>query len=207
MSEAPDSLSHLAYLALEHLIVTLKLRPGALVTEKQLIELAGQGRTPVREAIQKLAWQELIIVRPRVGLQIAAIKDSDHAHIIQVRHELEALAAGLVARHASDAQRGALLTCAQTMTACAVSGDIASFLTADKMFDEIFEDACPNKFLTAALAPLQTHSRRIWFATASHERMDRSIALHVSVIRSIQQGDVAGATKAMEILIDHISQA
>ncbi len=55
-----NSQSHLAYLALEHRIVTLALKPGALVTEKQLIELAGHGRTPVREAIQKLAWQGLI---------------------------------------------------------------------------------------------------------------------------------------------------
>jgi DNA-binding GntR family transcriptional regulator len=53
----PNSQSHLAYLALEHAIVTLALAPGALVNEKQLIDLLGHGRTPVREAIQKLAWQ------------------------------------------------------------------------------------------------------------------------------------------------------
>ena len=56
MSES-SSQAHLAYLTLESLIVTLKLRPGSLVTEKQLIDLAGHGRTPVREAIQKLSWQ------------------------------------------------------------------------------------------------------------------------------------------------------
>ena len=78
-----NSQSHLAYLALEHRIVTLALKPGALVTEKQLIELAGHGRTPVREAIQKLAWQGLIHVRPRVGLQVTEIDAKDHHHVMQ----------------------------------------------------------------------------------------------------------------------------
>ena len=67
MTETAASQAHLAYLALEGLIVTLKLKPGSLVTERELIELAGHGRTPVREAIQKLEWQGLIAVRPRAG--------------------------------------------------------------------------------------------------------------------------------------------
>ncbi len=204
MVSAADSLSHQAYLALEHLIITLRLKPGSLVTEKQLIDLAGHGRTPVREAIQKLAWQGLIEVRPRVGLQIAEISPDDYADILQVRAELEPLAAGLVARHANADQRARLFGCAQTMTACAVSGDMAAFLAADKLFDEIMEDACPNRFLTSALAPLQTHARRLWFSTASHERMDRSISLHVAVIRAIQQGDVSGASRAMTALMEYL---
>lgn len=206
MPAPADSFSHLAYLALESLIVTLKLKPGSLVTEKQLLDLAGQGRTPVREAIQKLSWQGLIVIRPRVGLQIAEIEPEDHQHVMQVRRELEPIMAGLVARHANGEQRGRLLTCAQNMTACAVSGDMASFLAADKMFDEIMEDACPNRFITAALAPLQTHARRLWFSVATHERMDRSISLHVAVIRAIQQADQQGASRAMQMLMDYLSK-
>lgn len=197
-----ESLSHQAYLALENLIVTLKLKPGSLVTEKQLLDMTGQGRTPVREAIQKLSWQGLIVVRPRVGLQIAEIGPDDSDHVMRVRAEIEPMAAGLVARHANAEQRAALLACAQTMTACAVSGDMASFLAADKTFDEILEDACPNRFLTSALAPLQTHARRVWFSAATHERMDRSISLHVTVIRAIQQGDPDKAAKAMSNLVN-----
>ncbi|MDE1996315.1 MAG: GntR family transcriptional regulator [Rhizobiaceae bacterium] len=201
-----DSQSHLAYLALEHLIVTLALKPGALVTEKQLIELAGHGRTPVREAIQKLAWQGLINVRPRVGLQIAEIRAEDHLHVMQVRRELEPIAASLVASHASQEQRGQLQECARLMTDCAVAGDLPGFFAADKMFDEILEDACPNGFITAALGPVQTHSRRLWYSTATPDGMDRSIALHVSVIRAIQQANVEDARKAMAALIDYLSR-
>ncbi|APO67620.1 GntR family transcriptional regulator protein [Rhizobium gallicum] len=200
-----SSQSHLAYLALEHAIVTLVLKPGALVTEKQLIDIAGHGRTPVREAIQKLAWQGLIIVRPRVGLQVAEIKPDDHANVMQVRRELEPIAASLVAKHATDEQRGALIDCVRTMTNCAVNGDLAAFFAADKAFDELLEEACPNTFITAALGPVQTHSRRLWYSTATPERMDRSITLHVTVIRAIQQGKVEESRQAMAALIDYLS--
>lgn len=200
-----NSQSHLAYLALEHAIVTLALNPGALVTEKQLIELAGHGRTPVREAIQKLAWQGLILVKPRVGLQIAQIQPDDHANVMQVRRELEPVAAALAAEHATAEQRSRLLECAGRMSDCAVSADLAGFFAADKMFDEILEDACPNSFITAALAPVQTHSRRLWYSAATPDRMDRSISLHISVVRAIQQARIEEARHAMATLIDALS--
>ncbi|OJF90009.1 GntR family transcriptional regulator [Pararhizobium antarcticum] len=200
-----SSQAHLAYLSLESLIVTLKLAPGSLVTEKQLIELAGHGRTPVREAIQKLAWQGLIAVRARVGLQISEIKPDDHRHVMDVRSRLEPLAAALVAEHASLKQRTALIECAQHMTACSINADMEGFLSADKAFDEIMEAACPNAFLTAALAPLQTHARRLWFKAASAEHMDQSVDLHVKVIRAIHQADAAAASAAMTKLLAYLA--
>lgn len=200
------SQAHLAYLALERLIVTLKLEPGMLLTEKQLIELAGHGRTPVREAIQKLAWQELVEVRPRVGLQIATLRPDDRAHVMQTRKNLEPLAAALVADHASPQARRAMKNCAAEMSKCADVGDMEGFLVADKAFDELMEEACPNRFLTAALAPLQTHARRIWFAGASIERMRGSVDRHVEVIDAIVRADAEQASVAMTDLMDYLVQ-
>ncbi|MBB5664651.1 DNA-binding GntR family transcriptional regulator [Rhizobium leguminosarum] len=200
------SQSHLAYLALEHLIVTLVLKPGALVTEKQLIDMAGHGRTPVREAIQKLAWQGLVLVKPRVGLQVAEIAPGDHGNVMQVRRELEPIAASLAAEHATDEQRVRLGDCARAMEDCAVTGNLAGFFAADKTFDEILEDACPNGFIMAALGPVQTHARRLWYSTANPERMDRAIALHVAVIHAIRQGRPEEAHAAMATLIDYLAR-
>ena len=205
MTETAASQAHLAYLALEGLIVTLRLKPGTLVTERQLIELAGLGRTPVREAIQKLEWQGLIAVRPRVGLQVTAIGPGDHEQVMAARRQLEPLAADLVARHASDEHRDQLVSCAQAMTACSIHSDMEGFLAADKTFDEIMETACPNRFLTSALAPLQTHARRLWFARADNRHMDRSVELHVKVIRAIRNADGPGAAEAMTGLLDYLS--
>ncbi|MEY9781456.1 GntR family transcriptional regulator [Sinorhizobium fredii] len=200
-----QSQAHLAYLALERLIVTLKLKPGTLVTERQLLELANHGRTPVREAIQKLAWQGLIEVRPRVGLQISIIRPDDRVHVMQTRQQLEPLAAALVAEHASAAARQVMSDCRQMMQDCAGRGDLEGFLVADKMFDEVMEEACPNRFLTAALAPLQTHARRIWFASASPEKMKGSVERHVKVMRAIEAVDAEEAAAAMSRLMEYLA--
>lgn len=207
MTYTPGSQSHLAYLALEQRIVTHRLAPGLLVTERQLIDLSGHGRTPVREAIQKLAWQGLIVVRPRVGLQISDIRPEDHRDIMAVRLQLEPLTAELVATHASAEQREALVECARSMTSAATSGSFEAFLAADKRFDDIVEAACPNPFLIAALAPLQSHSRRLWYMRATAEKMDRSVLLHVAVIRAIQQADGQAAAAAMRRLIEALTEA
>ncbi len=91
------------------------------------------------------------------------------------------------------------------MTDCAVNGDLDAFFAADKAFDEILEEACPNTFITAALGPVQTHSRRLWYSTANPDRMDRSISLHIAVIHAIQQGRLEESRKAMAVLIDYLS--
>lgn len=207
MAEPVESHSRLAYLRLERLIVTLELAPGSMVTEKQLIALSGLGRTPVREAIQKLEWQGLIAVRPRAGLQITALDPAHPAMIYQTRRQLEPLAARLMAGHIDARAREALIACAKAMTECSVTGDKAGFLDADKLFDEILERTCPNPFIVQALSALQTHARRYWFDAADDKALDTSVSLHVKVIRALLQSDPDAAEAAMRDLIDGIASA
>lgn len=205
MVDIAESHSRLAYLALESLIVTLELKPGAMVTEKELIALAGFGRTPVREAIQKLEWQGLIAIRPRAGLQVATLDPAHPAMIYETRRQLEPLAARLMADNIDAEARQALIACAKAMTECSVTGDKAGFLEADKLFDEILERTCPNPFVTQALSALQTHARRYWFHSADSNALERSVDLHVKVIRALLQGDPVASEAAMRDLIDGIA--
>jgi DNA-binding GntR family transcriptional regulator len=126
---------------------------------------------------------------------------------MQTRQKLEPLAAALVATHASTDARAQMKACAADMTICAGTGDLEGFLVADKVFDELMEEACPNRFLTAALAPLQTHARRIWFASASAEKMSGSVRRHVSVIEAIERADGHAASTAMSALMEYLSDA
>lgn len=206
MREIPGSQSRLAYLRLESLIVTLKLAPGSLVNEKQMIALCELGRTPVREAIQKLEWQGLIEVRPRAGLQIAALVPEHPAMILVARRQLEPLAARLVADHVTEEARARLIDCARQMTECAVTSDTEGFLQSDKVFDEILEGACPNPFISQALAPLQTHSRRYWFSAATPQSLESSVQLHVRVIRALLAGDGIAAEAAMLDLLSGLAE-
>jgi DNA-binding GntR family transcriptional regulator len=69
----------------------------------------------LREAVQKLAWQGLIHGQARVGLQIAEIRPEDHQYVMQVRRELESIAAALAATHAEPHQGEQLRECAGLM--------------------------------------------------------------------------------------------
>jgi DNA-binding GntR family transcriptional regulator len=202
MPEIAESQSRLAYLRLESLIVTLKLAPDSLATEKQLIALAGLGRTPVREAIQKLEWQGLMEVRPRAGLLITALNPAYPAMVMETRRQLEPLAARLMAGNISADAREKLIDCARGMTECSVTGDQEGFLAADKVFDEIMEETCPNPFVSQALASLQTHSRRYWFASATQQSLELAVALHVRVIRALLSGNASDAEREMTALVD-----
>lgn len=96
-----ESLAEQAYRILERSIVTLELEPGTVVNERTLIELTGMGRTPMREAIQRLAREGLVEVRPRSGIAIAAIDPTDFIKVLDAREGVERVLARDAARFGS----------------------------------------------------------------------------------------------------------
>src|SRR6187551_3418822 len=82
-----------AYRTLERMIVTLELAPGSVATEATLIERVGLGRTPVREALQRLAWEGLVEVRPRAGVAVAPLHAADWLRVLDVRSDVESILA------------------------------------------------------------------------------------------------------------------
>ncbi|MBN8956761.1 MAG: GntR family transcriptional regulator [Rhizobiales bacterium] len=196
-----DSQAGQAYHALEALIVTLDLRPGSFVTEKYLVERVRLGRTPVREAIQQLSWEGLIEVRPRNGVFIADMRPEDYASVLQPRMALEPILARSAANYADDYIRSKLEQCAREMLEHASANDTMGFLRADKSFDEVLDEACPNKYLTKVLKPLQTHSRRFWFRYNSFGGPSTAAAHHLDVMKAIQQNDQNAAEEKMRSLM------
>jgi DNA-binding GntR family transcriptional regulator len=104
---APDeqSLSDRAYYAIRELIVTLELAPGSVVSERELMERLGVGRTPVREALRDLAREQLVEVFPRRGIFVSGVDVGDIAGLSEVRLVLESKAARLAAERRNDADR------------------------------------------------------------------------------------------------------
>jgi DNA-binding GntR family transcriptional regulator len=104
---APDeqSLSDRAYYAIRELIVTLELAPGSVVSERELMEQLGVGRTPVREALRDLARQRLVEVFPRRGIFVSGVDVGDIAGLSEVRLVLESTAARLAAERRNDDER------------------------------------------------------------------------------------------------------
>jgi DNA-binding GntR family transcriptional regulator len=201
LSSLPASPAHepaatRAYRALEGMIVTLELAPGSVATEAVLIERLGLGRTPVREAIQRLAWEGLIEVRPRAGLAIAPLHAGDWLRVIDARRGVEVILARSAARNIGPDMTGRFQQSAVAMHEAVLSGNLLGFLTADKSLDEAMATAADNPFAVRVAAPLQTHSRRFWYRYQSGTGLAEAAANHVALIRAILDRDENAA--AME---------
>jgi DNA-binding GntR family transcriptional regulator len=191
-----------AYRALERMIVTLDLAPGSVATEGALIERVELGRTPVREAIQRLAWEGLVEIRPRAGLAVAPLHAADWVKVIDARRGAEVVlarsAARFLTREAAELFRDAALS----MQKAVITGNVIAFLEADKSLDTATALAADNPFAVRLVAPLQTHSRRFWFRYQSDTGLAEAAERHLAIIRAITEGNSDGAGQATGDLMD-----
>lgn len=207
LAEPKAKLPDLAYQLLEEAIVTLKLPPGAAVSEQALAEMTGIGRTPIREAIQRLAREHLILVLPQRGLLIADIDLNKQLKLLETRREIERLICRSAARRATEAERARFAELAEQFAASAAHNDDVAFIRADREFNELCLAAARNEFAEGAMRMLHGLSRRFWFLHYKQTPdMPEMARLHAEVALQVAKGDVAGAGQALDRLIDHIEQ-
>src|SRR3954470_14206016 len=125
---AASSLTALAYAHLEELIVTLKLAPGRVVSEAELSIMTGIGRTPIREALQRLAREKLVSILPRRGIVVSPVNVKEQMKLLEVRRELERLIARSAARRATHEERKRFRELARDFEKSAKSDDDLSFM-------------------------------------------------------------------------------
>jgi len=193
------SLAEKAYTLLEEKLVTLQLEPGSLVSEGDLIEMTRIGRTPVREAIQRLAQQELFEVIPRKGLLVAPVSRSSMMDILEARKPLERLIVHRAALNAKDDQRSALSAVARQLANAHERFD--EFLRLDHALDVLLDECSGNPFTSAALAPLRSHSRRFWYFHRTQIQLSDAISTHSQMARLVARRDSNGAQKASDAII------
>jgi DNA-binding GntR family transcriptional regulator len=198
--------SERAYRALERMIVTLKLQPGETLTEGALIERIGLGRTPVREAIQRLGWEGLLEVRPRSGIQIAPLDPADFPKVLAARRGVEMLLAWGAASYASPEHDSQFRQVEKDMLSAVSKRNVDAFLDADKVFDTVLGLAAANPYAARLAGPLQTHSRRFWFRRQRPDSLKLAAERHVALIEAIIARNDEGAEQAAGDLIDHLGR-
>lgn len=200
-----ESLADAAYRRIEELIVTLQLEPGAVLSEAMLTQRLGIGRTPVREALQRLAKEGLVLVLPRRGVMVSEINLARHISLLEVRRELERLIARKAALRATPAERAAFRALAEGFAAAAATGDDLAFMRHDRGLNAALLAACRNDYAARAMALMQGLSRRFWYRHY-REAMDlgRCALLHRDLALAVAAGDEAAAAAASDALIDYI---
>lgn len=193
------SLAEQAYVALEQKLVNLELPPGAMISEGRLIAMTGLGRTPVREAMQRLAQQDLIQVLPRKGLLVTSVDQSAMMHIFETRKPLERVIVYRAALNARDEQRGGLAAIAREL---AVAHDnFEAFLGLENEINHLLDQCAGNPYASAAVAPLRSHCRRFWYLHRQRLQLSDAISAQSKLARLVARRDFNGAQKAVDGVI------
>ena len=202
-----QTLTDQAYRELEEEITTLRIPPGTIVSEALLSERFGVGRTPVREALQRLARQGLVVIMPRRGVVVSEIDVAAQLRLLEVRRELERLMVRGAARRASKPQRKRFQEIAAGMDKVAKRADDLAFMRLDREFNLLLLEAAGNEFGAATLGMLSGLSRRFWYAHYKQAAdLSRTAHLHAAVARLIGGGDEERAAAASDALIDHMQE-
>lgn len=201
------SLTDLAYQHLEEMIVTLQLPPGSAVSETALSQRLGIGRTPIREALQRLARERLVTILPRRGIIVSEINVKSQLRLLEVRREVERLVAKNAARRATPEERARFLELARRFEKSAKTNDDVSFMRVDREFNELSVMAARNEFAAGAMSLMHSLSRRFWYIHYKQAAdMPLTAKLHADIARAISAGEEAAASKAMDKLLDTVAK-
>ena len=204
---ADRSLTDLAYAHLEEMIVTLKLRPGATVSEGELSVLTGIGRTPIREALQRLAREKLVSILPRRGIVVTEINVGSQLKLLEVRRELQRLIARSAARRATPAERERFRELAKLFEKSAREDNDVTFMRTDREFNTLCSAASHNDFAAGAMSLMHSLSRRFWYIHYKQAAdMPLTAKLHADIARAIAEGDEDRAAKASDRLLENIEK-
>ena len=164
----------------------------------------GFGRTPLREALQKMSSIDLVEIIPRMGIKISEIILYRQLAILEARRPLDELIAKCAARRATDEQKEALITMAIQMEKATEDKNVKEYLKLDHMFDELLDEASRNIFLTRALDPLHIHCRRFWAVYQRYDDLNKTAILHEKLMRAVAVGDEPKSGKAARDLVDYL---
>ncbi len=193
-----------AYCALEEMIVTGELPPGSQWSETTLSERVGIGRSPVRDALQKLAFQRLVEIAPRQGIFISEIDYQGQLKIIQARREIERLIVAQAAQWADDAERAELARLARELEDLKAVNDMRMYMRLHFALTSQIGAAARNSYAAEFHAMLQTLARRfLYFHQKRHPDLVQICELHIQQINAIVEGSVERAIATAEARNDY----
>jgi DNA-binding GntR family transcriptional regulator len=198
----------LAYQRIEDLLVNCELKPGRFLAMQELQDITGLGRTPVHNAVNRLAADTLIIVRPRHGLQIAPIDLARERLLLRLRRDLERFVVRLAAESSGPSHRNQMLHMERVLREKRGKITLAEFNTLDRRIDHMILTAANEPFLEHALRPLHTIFRRIGFIHHTYmpgkADIEETIDHHLAVLNAVANRHVERAVTASDALVDFV---
>ena len=202
----PRSLAERAYERLVREITRLELAPGEVLADKALTERFEIGRTPMREALQRLAREGLVVHLPNRGMFVSEISATSVRQIYEFRALIDGHAARLAATRASESEMDDLRTLHEALVVATERDDIDAYVVMDRLFHEVLAEAAQNVYLEEVVPRIFNLHLRLWFFISkqvggwhaiarSHEEMTRDVAA------AVRRRDPNEAERAMRAYI------
>jgi DNA-binding GntR family transcriptional regulator len=196
-----ELLADRAYAALRDRIVQLRIAPGAPINEDELGRELDMGRTPVREAIKRLALENLVTVFPRRGTFASEINITDLAHISDVRQQLEGHAAYRAAQRLTTAGRAELDGLLERIAAPG-EAPREELMALDADIHRFVHRASANPYLEETLGRYFNLSLRIWYLVLDRlPHLTERVREHRPLLEAVRDGD---ADRARTIAAEHV---
>ncbi|WP_207500365.1 GntR family transcriptional regulator [Klenkia soli] len=202
------------YVQLRAEIVSGVLAPGRTLPETELVAYTGASRTPVREAVRRLAAEGLIDLEPRRAPMVSRISLRSARQLFEFRQVLEPVAISMVATREVGA--GDLRQAIETLlsTFGRLKGQEYSpafqeaFTAATGQFDALLADHAPNEYLSRSILELRPHSARLrHIAHADTSRLQESIGEHIRMCQAVLDGQAEEAAAAMVEHLQHVASS
>jgi DNA-binding GntR family transcriptional regulator len=199
---ATDGAASQAYALLRELIVKLDLPPGSALREADLQQQVGVGRTPLRDAFQRLAHEGMLRIYPRRAIVVAKLGLPEVRQIFEVRLALEPAAAALAAERITPAEAQTLCCLEADLRAAADRSDVPTFLDTDHVFHRTVAHVGKNPLLDEYVEHVQTLNLWLWnMYFRTHRAHGGDLFGHQAIVDALLEGDSGAASTTMH---DHI---
>ncbi len=202
------NLSELAYERIEALLVSCELAPGRFLATHELQAMVGYGRTPVHQALSRLAADTLVQITPRHGIRIAPIDLTRDRLLLRLRRDMERFVIRLATERSGASERNRMLHIKRQLIEHGATMTVEQFNVIDRLIDQQFMAAAQEPFVEGTLRPLHTIFRRIgWIyhmQTPGHTDLRGTVDGHVAVIDAVANGKVDDAISASDRLMDFV---
>jgi DNA-binding GntR family transcriptional regulator len=200
------SLAEKAYRSVRDLIVSLELRPGAVVSERELMERFAIGRTPMHEALHRLSREKFVEVYPRRGMFVTTVEIRDLAALCEVRIALEGQAARLAAQKLTDDDGedvDGVIHELKTM-----SDAPRELMAFDERVHRVIYRLARNEFLEMTAEQYYVHALRIWYLALDRTpELPAAVKEHQDLLEAIGGRDARRAEKLMREHVQHFEDA
>jgi DNA-binding GntR family transcriptional regulator len=202
------SMTQQAYERLQEMLITLEISPGSMISENQIAKWLDLGRTPVREAVHRLAQEGLLEIHKSRGILVPDLSIVRQLDLLDVRRQLEPYVSMKAAKNASAEQRQEMNQLAKHIIESASTDSTLSFMRVNRNVHAIKIAAAGNTILTKVMESFYGISMRFWYA---HHRiiadsLPQAAKLHAGILNAIAAGDDNKAAEETLLLMSFLEK-